>query len=79
MRQMRHSSGIKWQNLQMKNFYETTGGKWIVPDGYEKLFHVIDGIINVYSGGNQSDMNCAAWHSVYANRLWVDQSLQAVG
>lgn len=50
--------------LQMKNFYETTGGKWIVPDGYEKLFHVIDGIMNVYSGGNQSDMNCAAWYSV---------------
>lgn len=50
--------------LQMKNFYETTGGKWIVPDGYEKLFHVIDGIMNVYSGVTQSDMNCTAWHSV---------------
>ena len=26
------------------------------PNGYEKLFHVVDGIMNVYYGGNQSDM-----------------------
>lgn len=50
--------------LQMKHFYETTGGKWKAPDGYEMLFHVIDGIMNVYSGGNQPNMNSAAWHSV---------------
>ena len=50
--------------LQMKHFYESTGSKWNEPDGYEKLFHVLEGIMNVYYGGNQSDMNGAAWHSV---------------
>jgi len=50
--------------MQMKYFYEATGGKCKEPNGYEKLFHVVDGIMNVYYGGNQSDMNGAAWLSV---------------
>ncbi len=49
---------------QMKQFYDSTGSEWKEPDGYEKLFHVVDGIMNVYYGGNQSDMNGAAWRSV---------------
>ena len=36
--------------LQMKHFYEKAGGEWKEPIDYEKLFHVIDGIIGIYGG-----------------------------
>ena len=50
--------------MQMKHFFETTGGKWVESNGYEKLFKVVDGIMATYSCGNQPDMNGAAWRSV---------------
>ena len=50
--------------LQMKHFYEKTGGKWQEPNSYEKLFRVIDGVMGTYSCGTQADMNMAAWRSV---------------
>ena len=50
--------------LQMKHFYEKAGGEWKEPIGYEKLFHVTDGIIGIYGCGSQADMNVAAWRSV---------------
>lgn len=49
---------------QMKHFFESTGGKWQEPNGYEKLFKVVDGMMATYSCGNQPDMNGAAWRSV---------------
>lgn len=50
--------------MQMKHFFETTGGKWVESNGYEKLFKVVDGMMATYSCGNQPDMNGAAWRSV---------------
>ena len=50
--------------MQMKHFFETTGGKWGESNGYEKLFKVVDGMMATYSCGNQPDMNGAAWRSV---------------
>lgn len=50
--------------MQMKHFFETTGGKWGESNGYEKLFKVVDGMMATYSCGNQPDMNGAAWRSI---------------
>lgn len=50
--------------MQMKHFFETTGGKWQEPDCQEKLFKVVDGMMATYSCGNQPDMNMAAWRSI---------------
>ena len=50
--------------MQMKHFFETTGGKWGESNGYENLFKVVDGMMATYSCGNQPDMNGAAWRSV---------------
>lgn len=50
--------------MQMKHFFETTGGKWGESNGYEKLFKVEDGMMATYSCGNQPDMNGAAWCSI---------------
>ena len=50
--------------MQMKQFFETTRGKWVESNGYEKLFKVVDGMMATYSCGNQPDMNGAAWRSV---------------
>lgn len=51
--------------MQMKYFFETTGGKWQEPNGHEMLFKVVDGMMATYSScGNQADMNMAAWRSV---------------
>ena len=61
------SASFVWHEvarLQMKHFYEKTGGKWQEPNCYEKLFRVIDGVMGTYSCGTQADMNMAAWRSV---------------
>ena len=61
------SASFVWHEvarLQMKHFYEKTGGKWQEPNSYEKLFRVIDGVMGTYSCGTQADMNMAAWRSV---------------
>ena len=50
--------------MQMKHFFESTGGKWQEPDCQEKLFKVVDGMMATYSCGNQPDMNVAAWRSI---------------
>ena len=50
--------------MQMKHFFETTGGKWGESNGYENLFKVVDGMMATYNCGNQPDMNGAAWRSV---------------
>lgn len=50
--------------MQMKHFFESTGGKWQEPDCQEILFKVVDGMMATYSCGNQPDMNMAAWRSV---------------
>lgn len=61
------NASFVWQEVaraQMKHFFESTGGKWQEPNGYEKLFKVVDGMMATYSCGNQPDMNGAAWRSV---------------
>ena len=61
------NASFVWQEVaraQMKHFFESTGGKWKEPNGYEKLFKVVDGMMATYSCGNQPDMNMAAWRSV---------------
>lgn len=50
--------------MQMKHFFESTGGKWQEPDCQEKLFKVVDGMMATYSCGNQPDMKVAAWRSI---------------
>ena len=50
--------------MQMKHFFESTGGKWQEPDCQEILFKVVDGMMATYSCGNQPDMNVAAWRSI---------------
>lgn len=50
--------------MQMKHFFETTGGKWGESNGCEKLFKVVDEMMATYSCGNQPDMNGAAWRSI---------------
>ena len=54
------SASFVWHEVarqQMKHFYEKTGGEWQEPDSYEKLFHVIDGVMRSYDGGGQADIN----------------------
>ena len=61
------SASFVWHEVarqQMKHFYEKTGGEWQEPDSYEKLFHVIDGVMRSYDGGGQADINMVAWRSV---------------
>ena len=61
------NASFVWQEVaqaQMKHFFESTGGEWKEPNGYEKLFKVVDGMMATYSCGNQPDMNGAAWRSV---------------
>ena len=61
------SASFVWHEVarqQMKHFYVETGGEWQEPDSYEKLFHVIDGVMRSYDCGTQADMNMAAWRSV---------------
>ena len=61
------NASFVWQEVaraQMKHFFETKGGQWQEPNGYEKLFKVVDGMMATYSCGNQPDMNSAAWRSV---------------
>ena len=50
--------------LQMKHFYEKTGGEWQEPNSYAKLFRVIAGVMGTYGCGTQADMNMTAWRSV---------------
>ena len=61
------SASFVWHEVarqQMKHFYVETGGEWQEPDSYEKLFHVIDGVMRSYDGGGQADINMVAWRSV---------------
>ena len=61
------SASFVWHEvarLQMKHFYKKTGGEWQEPNSYEKLFRVINGVVETYDCGTQADMNMAAWRSV---------------
>lgn len=57
------SASFVWHEVaqqQMKHFYEATGSKWHEPACSKKFFKAINGMLDVYEGGNQFEINMVA-------------------
>ena len=57
------SASFVWHEVaqqQMKHFYEATGSKWHEPTCSKKFFKAINGMLDVYEGGNQYEINRVA-------------------
>lgn len=57
------SASFVWHEVaqqQMKNFYEATGSQWHEPTCSKKFFKAINGMLEVYGGGNQYEINRVA-------------------